>query len=121
MPIVAIYRFDAKFLLVPERQTSSGQDRIAYEGLLLLRQFTPARSDEAAIAALTDTYRGTDCAIFEYGVLDERTLDMPEVLQYAPLYHAAMESGSAMSVSDPSAYDQVPSATPQTGFRPALR
>jgi hypothetical protein len=100
MPIVSVYKFRANFRAVdPLRPDRS------LEGLLLLRQETDARDDDAAVAACTG-FHAFDAVIERYTVLDVAALAKPQNRDFVALHAKALNEGSALAYYDNAAPSQ---------------
>jgi len=115
MPIVAVYKFRAKFRALHDAEDAP--PRLVRDGLLLLRQETDTRSDADAIAACKrlDAF---DAVIERYSAVDPASLDTPQGREFAPLVAQAQREGSALVYYENAAPEPDTSFAGQAGFSP---
>ena len=95
MSIVAVYKFRATFASTSTAEGALTGDGDSREGLLLLKQETDSRSDEAAIAACA--FRGAHDAVIErYSPLDLAALQKPQNRDFVELHAVALSEGSVI-------------------------
>jgi len=117
MAIVAVYQFRAKFRSQFDPTDVPPKVGLSREGLLMLKQEQDVRSDADAIAACAHL-NAFDAVISDYGVLDPRTLELPQNKDYVPLYEKALREGSSLAYNANSAPPGEAPYVTQAGFKP---
>lgn len=119
MSTVAIYKLFGTFRVKPEHLQQHPSGVIRHDGILLLRQETPARDDAAAIAACKSTYQLVDARIDTFGLLDPAVLKDKANHDFVAPYERALAEGSALVYYPDLGLQIASDAVVDGGFRPA--